>query len=535
LTAPGERYEWLLHDGLRLSTARDGSATALVTGSAEYSFADLHQSSLRLARGFQDLGLQPGGRVVIHLPNSAACARAVFATAAAGGVFVLVHPQTKADKLRFLLEDSEASLLVTQGRDPDLLGSLAAAVPSLRAIVHDAKPLPSGAISCDDLVSASEAEPSARTIPSDLAALIYTSGSTGNPKGVAMTHQAMVFTAQSVSAYLGLRPGDRILNVLPLSFDYGLYQLLMSARVGATLVLERSFSFPPQIADRVQAEQVTVFPGVPTIFASLLRLDRTEPVVLPSVRTVTNTAAALPADSLDRLRRMFPNSNIFSMYGLTECKRVAYLDPDLLDMRPASVGKAIPGTEAFVLREDGSEADAGEIGILHVRGPHVMSGYWRRPDLTSEMLREGSVPGERMLCTHDLFRRDDDGFLYFVGRTDDIIKSGGEKVSPLEVERVLHSLSGVREAVVVGVPDRLLGEAVHAFVSLDPGTSLAEEEIRRHCRDHLEGHLVPSRVTVVPSLPRSKNGKVSRSLLLELLPTEAASTERPRQHERSEN
>lgn len=517
MTAPGARHEWLLHDGLRLAAARDPSAAAIVEQGGALAFGDLEASSLRLARGFQELGLPRGGRVVIQLPNGAACARAAFATAAAGGVFVLVHPQTKSEKLRFLLEDSEASLLVTQERDAEALRGLAAGIPSLRSVVHDGGEPPPGVVSCDELAVAAGAEPEARAIPSDLAALIYTSGSTGNPKGVAMTHQAMVFTAQSVSGYLRLEPGDRILNVLPLSFDYGLYQLLMAVRVGATLVLERGFSFPPQIVERAQAEQVTVFPGVPTVFASLLRLDHTRPVVLPSVRTVTNTAAALPAESLDRLRRIFPNADIFAMYGLTECKRVTYLEPELLDARPTSVGKPIPGTEAVVLREDGTEAAPGEVGILHVRGPHVMSGYWRRPDLTAEMLREGPVPGERMLCTHDLFRRDEEGFLYFVGRTDDIIKSGGEKVSPLEVERVLLALDGVREAVVVGAPDELLGEAVHAFVSLDPGVSLEEEELRRHCRRHLEGYLVPSRVTVLPQLPRSANAKVSRAQLLELL------------------
>jgi long-chain acyl-CoA synthetase len=517
VTVAGDRHEWLLGDGLRFASSRNPSAVALVDGQQTFTYEELLESSLRLARAFQDLGLPRGGRVVVHLPNGVACALAVFAAAAAGGVFVVVHPQTKVDKLRFLLEDSEASLLVTHVRDPAVLRAACDGVESLSAVLHAGGTAGGETPSLDEVLAAAPPEPERRAIPTDLAALVYTSGSTGRPKGVALTHGSMVFTAQSVSAYLGLRADDRIMNVLPLSFDYGLYQLLMSAHVGAALVLERGFSFPPRIVERARSEQVTVFPGVPTVYASLLQLNLTQPVTIPSVRTVTNTAAALPATFLAGLRRLFPSARIFAMYGLTECKRVAYLEPEFLDGRPTSVGKAIPGTEALVLRADGSETDADEIGVLHVRGPHVMSGYWRRPDLTDEMLRAGPVPGERMLCTHDLFRRDADGFLYFVGRTDDIIKSGGEKVSPLEIEQVVHAIPGVREAAVVGLPDPLLGEAVHAVVSLDAGVEIGEEEIRRVCRQQLEGFLVPARVHIVSQLPRSSNGKVSRPDLRELL------------------
>jgi acyl-coenzyme A synthetase/AMP-(fatty) acid ligase len=215
------------------------------------------------------------------------------------------------------------------------------------------------------------------------------------------------------------------------------------------------------------------------------------------------------------LHRIFPNALVFAMYGLTECKRVCYLEPELLAERPASVGKAIPGTETILLSPEGDEVAVGETGILHVRGPHVMAGYWRQPELTAHMLREGPVPGERMLCTHDWFRKDEDGFLYFVGRSDDIIKTRGEKVSPLEVENVLIGIEGVKEAAVVGVDDEVLGQAIRAFVSLDDGVELGEREIVAACRLRLENFMVPRDVIVLDELPRTDTGKVRKKSLLE--------------------
>ena len=330
-----------------------------------------------------------------------------------------------------------------------------------------------------------------------------------------MSHQSMVFAAGSISEYLRLGASDRILGLLPLAFDYGLYQLLMSTRLGATLVLERSFVFPAQTVRRVEDEGVTVFPGVPTVYATLVSMSEREPFELPSVRRVTNTAAALLPAFHEGLRRIFPNALVFAMYGLTECKRVSYLEPELLEEKPSSVGRPIPGTEAMVLRPDGTRVTPGETGILYVRGPHVMAGYWRQPELTAEMLVDGPVPGERMLCTHDHFTVDEDGFLYFVGRTDDIIKTRGEKVSPLEVENALVGISGVSEAAVVGVPDDTLGEAIHAYVVLGNGVELTSQEVIAACRLTLEAFMVPQQVTFLDELPKTDSGKVRKKSLLE--------------------
>ena len=505
-----------MQDALLAAAEASSDRSALVAGDHELSYGGLFDRASRLARGLQELGLERGARVVIQMENSWQCATSIYGVLLAGGVFVVVNAQTKSDKLGFLLGDSEASFLLT---DEHLVPNLAAVgreLPELQAVVCTGSPttVPGWPlVSWEELVTRCEPRPAAsRAIPVDLASLIYTSGSTRDPKGVMMTHQSMVFTTQSVSEYLRLGRDDRILNVLPLAFDYGLYQLLMAAELEASVVLERSFSFPAKVIERVAELEVTVFPGVPTIFARLLAQASESALVLPSVRTVTNTAAALPPDRVSGLRKIFPNALVFLMYGLTECKRVSYLEPELSDRKARSVGKAIPGTEAFVLLDDGRPAGPGETGILYVRGPHVMAGYWRQPELSADLLRPGSVPGERVLCTQDRFKTDDEGFLYFVGRSDDIIKSAGQKVNPLEVEDALYAIPGVREAAVVGVPDTVLGEAIHAYVACDDET-LTEAAIRRACRARLEGFMVPRRVSILDTLPKTSSGKIRRASL----------------------
>jgi long-chain acyl-CoA synthetase len=508
----------LLHDSLLAAAAETPDKPALVADGRTWSYGELLDASLRLARALQDSGLARGDRVAIFMDNTAECALSIFGTLAAGGIFIVVNPQTKADKLAFILADSEASLLLTES-------SLARA---WRPALDEATWSPHGVLSAgaardgangtardlDEAIAEAEPQPrDRRTIPLDLAALIYTSGSTGNPKGVMMSHASMVFAAGSIAEYLRLSDDDRILNVLPLAFDYGLYQLLMAIRVGGTLVLERSFAFPAQTLKRVEEEQVTVFPGVPTVFATLLSTKTRTPH--PSVRRVTNTAAALPPSFHDGLHELFPNALIFRMYGLTECKRVSYLEPELVEAKPTSVGRPIPGTEAFVLDEEGRPVQPGETGVLYVRGPHVMAGYWRAPELTAEMLKDGPVPGERMLCTHDNFSIDEDGFLYFVGRTDDIIKTRGEKVSPIEVENALFSIEGVKEAAVLGFPDEILGEAIRAYVVLEDGASLGEAEIIAACRTKLESFMVPKEVVLLDELPKTPTGKIRKKGLVE--------------------
>lgn len=492
--------------------------TAAIVEGRPYTWAELLDAVRRLASALQARGVARGDRVAIYMDNTWPCLVAILATLVAGGALMVVNPLTKRDKLGFMLDDSGAHVLVTDGHIAGEFAPLLPARPALRVIASGTLPNGLAMEPFDTVLAAST--PIVAPVPVialDLAALIYTSGSSGQPKGVMQTHQSMLFASQSLIQYLRLGPDDHILCTLPLAFDYGLYQWLMTVQLGATLVLERSFAFPAQVFQRMVETAATVFPGVPTIFAMLLSTHRREPLCFPHVTRVTNTAAALPDEQALHLREIFPNALIYKMYGLTECKRVCYLEPELMAAKPGSVGKAIPGTEVFLRSPEGNPVPAGEPGILHVRGPHVMLGYWHRPDLSAHMLKPGALPGERVLCTHDWFRMDAEGFLYFVGRSDDIIKSRGEKVSPVEVENVLQALDGVREAAVVGVSDELLGQAIRAYVVLEadaPGVP----RIRAWCMKHLESFMVPQQIVPVASLPRTTNGKVSRKALLEQSP-----------------
>jgi long-chain acyl-CoA synthetase len=509
-----QRPQRLLHDALLASAQRAPARTAAIIEGVPHRYGELLDSARRLASALQARGVQRGDRVAVYLDNTWPCVVSIYAVLLAGGVFLLINPQTKADKLAFILRDSGARLLLSDGHLASVFQEALSQLPQPIPVICSGKS-PPAVEAFDEVLRASPPSDPVPSIPLDLAALIYTSGSTGDPKGVMQTHQSMVFATESLIEYLRLSEDHRLLCVLPLAFDYGLYQLLMAVRLGATLVLERSFTYPAAVMQRMREHSVTVFPGVPTIFAMLLSAHGREKLCFPSVTRLTNTAAALPDDYVPRLREIFPNALIYKMYGLTECKRVCYLEPELVDAKPGSVGKAIPGTEVFLLSADGKPVPPGEVGILHVRGPHVMLGYWKRPDLSAHMLKPGRLPGERVLCTHDYFRMDRDGFLYFVGRSDDIIKTRGEKVSPVEVENVLHGIAGVREAAVVGVPDALLGEAVRAYVVLEPGTTLNEKKIRAHCLARLENFMVPRDIVIVETLPKTATGKISKRALLQ--------------------
>ena len=527
------RYARLLHDSLTRSAAATPTKEAVVTADERVGYAELRSRALRFAALLQRRGVTRGDRVAIFLENSAHTVAAIYGALYAGAAFIVMNPQTKEDKLHYMLADSGAVAVVSEGRLARLVSvALANAtdpLPDLKTLVLAGKPEASDAVTAGghrefatlswaDWVSEELVDPG--TIPLDLAALVYTSGSTGNPKGVMLSHQNMVFAQGSLVEYLRLDESDRILNLLPLAFDYGLYQALMSVHLGATLVLERTFAFPAAIVKRVVEEGVTVFPGVPTVFATLLSLHRTAPVAMPTVRRFTNTAAHLPDEYVPGLLEMSPGALVYKMYGLTECKRVCYLEPELVLSRPSSVGKAIPGTETYILDEDGRPAQPGETGTLYVRGPHVMMGYWNLPEATAHMLKPGKYPGERVLCTHDFFKRDADGFLYFMGRSDDIIKSRGEKVSPVEVENALAAIPGVREVAVIGVPDDLLGQAVRAYVVLHEGVGYTEQAFKREALARLESFMAPRDVLFVDDLPKTATGKVRKKSLVEAVMAE---------------
>ncbi len=496
----------LLQDFLLHAARRRPDAEALVCGARRVTYAALLDRACRLAWALRRRGVGRGDRMVILAENSVEAVTAFWGGLLAGAVMVPVNPQTKAAKLAWLLSDCGAAALVADARLAPVFTPAIADATALKTVLVAGDPTFDAALEAE-----SGAEPPNRLgLDIDLAALVYTSGSRGEPKGVMLSHRNMLTAAASVGQYLGLTADDTILCALPLAFDYGLYQMILSARYGARLVLERGVSLPSELMKRIAAERVTVVPVVPTIAALLAQLRDVSAWDRSSVRTVTNTAAALPAKHIASLRALFPAARIFAMYGLTECKRCTYLPPEDLDRKPGSVGVAIPNTELWLIGEHGERLGPGQVGQLVIRGATVMQGYWNKPEDTARKLHPGPLPGERVLHTGDLCRLDEDGYLYFVGRMDDIIKSRGEKVAPVEVEAALLSIPGVREAAVIGVPDPLLGEAVKAFVVADDGVRLNEAALRRACADRLESHMVPQRIELVPTLPRTDSGKIRK-------------------------
>jgi len=507
----------LVQDFLQHSAARQPDKVALVHDGQRLTYAQIDDRANRLARALTAQGVGRGDRVAIHLPNSVEAVVGIFAALKAGAVFVVINASTKEDKLRYILNNCRAAALLVDGRtlEDGGLERVFAGSPSLKGIFVCGKerngstwPTRCHAYA-EALAQAPDGSPQPVNIDLDLACLIYTSGTTGEPKGVMSDHANVVFATSAIIEYLGNVEDDIVINLLPLSFDYGLYQLLMTFRFGGTLVLENGFTYPAAVLKRIEQERVTGFPGVPTMFAMLLQMDMSG-FDLSSLRYITNTAAALAPSHIQELRRKFPGITLFSMYGLTETKRTLYLPPALLDSKPGSVGIAIPGTEVWIEDEVGNRLGAGEIGELVVRGRHVMRGYWGNPEATAKRYRPSAIPGERVCLSGDLFRMDKDGCMYFVGRKDDIIKTRGEKVAPKEVENVLYGLKGVVEAAVVGVPDPILGQAVKAFVVVSDKT-IGRDQVMAHCKANLEDIMRPKHVEFRESLPKTSSGKIKKT------------------------
>lgn len=504
------RVERFLEESARQHPQKE----ALVVGECRVAYAELDAMANRLAHALRQRGVERDDRVVIFCDNSVEAVAGLFGALKAGAVFSVVNPTTKADKLAYILNNCRARAVLTQAPLLPVAATAIAQAPSVTltlAAGTGEAPAVRGGISLQEaLADAPAGKPDSRGIDIDLAMIIYTSGSTGFPKGVMMTHKNIDHAATSITTYLENTPDDIILSVLPLSFDYGLYQALMSAKMGATLILEKSFTFPYLVLQKLEKERATGFPLVPTVAAILLQMKDLQPGRFPHLRYITNTAAALPPAHIERLQQLFPTTRLYSMYGLTECKRCTYLPPEQLQHRPGSVGIAIPGTEVYIVDEQGQRVGPGVVGELVVRGGHVMQGYWEKPEETAERLKPGPYPWEKVLYTGDLFRMDEEGYLYFVGRKDDIIKTRGEKVSPKEVENVLYALEGVKEAAAVGVPDPVLGQAIKAVLVLGEGVTLTEKEVLRHCARHLEDFMVPKSVEFRDALPKTDSGKIRR-------------------------
>ncbi len=510
----------LLGEALLISAENFPSKTAIIAKSKEYSFSDLKESAEKLANYLTSTGIKRGDRVAIYMNNSWQNIVSIYGITLAGAVFLVINPQTKADKLSYILNDSGARILISEdGLSHELVAALKDSETVKEIIITGGYLEIEGLLETkqtiyEEIQTAPKREiVQTKIIPNDLAALIYTSGSTGFPKGVMMTHQSMVFTSWSLIEYLRLSENDRMILLSPLAFDYGLYQLLMAVTTGGSVIVEQSFIFQSTIYKQIEKYKPTVFPGVPTIYAMLIAANKKSNLTFDCIQKVTNTAAALPAEFIPDLKKIFPKALIFKMYGLTECKRVCFLEPELVDQKPGSVGKAIPGTEVFLLSPEGEPVPSNERGILYIRGPHVMLGYWHKDELSNEMLKPGLLPGERILCSNDWFKMDEEGFLYFQGRNDDIIKTRGEKVSPVEIENVIYKIDGVKEVAVFGIPDEIMGESIVAVVTTYTKSQLVEKDIQKECALKLENFMVPQKIHFLKEMPKSTNGKIDKKIL----------------------
>ena len=526
------RRHLLVHQPFFATALRLPDKVALICDGRRHTYAQMAVGIERLAALLTVRGVTRGDRVALLLDNSAELVTGMLAASMIGAVFMPISSLTRQEKLAYLLNDSRASVLITHAALRSVWEAALAVNGSVElCLIVDAgddvtqwgrrcMPYPT-----DSSRHLPDQPPSGTQLPienidsaeSGLASIIYTSGSTGEPKGVMLTHLNMMSALRSVNGYLPMRESEIILCVLPLAFSYGLYHWLLAAAAGATLILESSFAFPLKIARQMAAERVTFFPGVPTVFTQLLNITGLDEIDLSSLRTITNAAAPLSKEHIRRLRQAFPQAALYSMYGLTECKRVTFLPPDQLDIRPDSVGRGMPYQDHWLADETGTPLPNGNVGELVVRGPHVMLGYWEKPVETALRLREAPASsgfaGDVVLHTGDLFRTDAAGWLYFVARQDDIIKTRGEKVSPREVEDAIYALDGVLEVAVIGVPDELLGAAIKAFIIKRPGVVLTAREVIRHCLAHIESYMAPKYVEFVAELPKTESGKIKKTPL----------------------
>lgn len=512
----------LLHHLVRDAARRGPRLPALVYRDRTLDYQSLWQEIEQAARGFAALGLKRGERLAVFLDKRFETAIALLGAAAAGGVFVPINPVLKPPQVAYILRDCNVRILVTaRQRAADLAAELARCPDLAHLVVVDgeraAMPAGTDALGWSEAMAAQGTGRPARVIDTDMAAILYTSGSTGSPKGVVLSHRNLVAGALSVSQYLENSPEDRILSVLPLSFDAGLSQLTTAFAAGASVTLF-NYLLPRDVLRACAEGAITGLTGVPPLWIQLAELDW--PVAAAqSLRYFANTGGHMPRPTLDRLRRALPRAKPFLMYGLTEAFRSTYLDPAEVDRRPDSIGKAIPNAEILVVRPDGSPCAPDEEGELVHRGALVAMGYWNDPEKTAARFRPApGQPGgltlpEIAVWSGDRVRRDAEGFLYFIGRLDEMIKTSGYRVSPTEVEEAIYATGLVGAVAAIGVPHPRLGQGIVVVVSPPAAARFEEAKLLAECRRVLPHYMVPLRVVERATLPRNPNGKIDRKLL----------------------
>ena len=502
---PNYIQRWHLSGLLDQAVELYGNRTFITDPPLSYSEIALH--TRKIAAWLQKRGVRRGERVMIVTMNRVEVILTVFAAARIGAIFTIINNSIKAYGLRQIIDQVKPVIVMLDETTAALSGEIDEAIIVWMGNV----PHPSDGVEFHEILT--EPDPGPQEFPgidTDPVCLIYTSGSTGSPRGVVISHDNLRFSAAAIQERLCYKPDDTVGLFLPLSFDYGLYQIFLTVQVGASIFIGRPEFVGPNLVSKLASYKISVLPGVPTLFVGMLKLLERRPQSLPNFRCITNTGEHLPHAYVEKMRQHFPNVEVFPMYGLTECKRVSILLPDELEAKSDSVGRPLTGTEVYVVGEDGKRLPVDAIGELVVRGRHVALGYWKAGKETAERFRQNALETPRELYTGDLCRMDSDGFIYFIGRKDEQLKHQGFRISPLEIEAAACSIPGISEAGLVKSEEN---DWLYLFVTTTMNQGITAEDILSELQGRFEPFKVPERVQIVYELPKTLHGKLDRDQL----------------------
>lgn len=504
---------YLIHHFLENSADQKPDSEAVVHGKNRFSYREVEHMANKIANWLITQGIRKGQRIALLLRNSVSYIASYYGILKAGGVVVPLNTGLEADELKAMLVDCSPEIFISENHFSDTIQNIFSEkelyIRWLVMIEEQECAAPCEKISLTEIYqNNSGTRPVLKIIDQDLSSLIYTSGSTGKPKGAVLTHLNVVSNTKSISSYLELTHTDRCMVILPFYYVYGKTLLNTHFLVSGTVVIDNRFTFPNIILNTMLQERATGFAGVPSTFSILLNRSILKKMTFPDLRYITQAGGHMPLEVKDELLSHFFDKKIYIMYGATEASaRLSYLEPEYLPMKKNSIGKAIPNVEIKVMKEDGKETVAYEIGEIAARGSNIMRGYWNKPDETSKVLKNG------WYYTGDLGYADEEGFLFVTGRKRDMIKVGIYKVSALEIEEVLYKFPGLHEAAVIGIPDEVLGEALAAFVVMSHPEN--ESDIISFCEKRLPQYKVPRKIVFTDTLPKNESGKIMKQKLLE--------------------
>ncbi len=515
----------LLHQTLEQSAKRSPESLAVSLKNINLTYQQLNTATLTLAHALLGIHLKPQQRVAIYLPKQIETVTSFYAISQAGGVFVPVNPVLKARQVSYILKDCNVQILITSTNRLQGLATQLLNCPDLHTIIlidqtsPDTELYPEQRLlNWQEFLSYANQQIMPTLIDTSMVAILYTSGSTGKPKGVILSHRNIVTGAESVSDYLKITADDKLLAVLPFSFDYGLNQLTSALLKGASCVL-LDYLLPRDVLKALEKHQITGLAAVPPLWAQLAKLNWPE-TINQHLRYLTNSGGKMPKSILNLILSKTPKSQFYLMYGLTEAFRSTYLPPEQLNSHPDSMGKAIPNAEILVVREDGSLCAANEPGELVHCGSLVAMGYWNDPEKTAEYFKPtpnqlNELPlTEIAVWSGDQVTRDEQGYLYFVGRKDDMLKTSGYRVSPTEIEEVIYDSGQIKEAVAIGIPHETLGQKIIVIISTEHIDTFNESELLNLCKTQLANFMIPEKIIALTELPKNPNGKIDRKALV---------------------